>query len=82
KRFGIWQPLTWKDYWDHARRVGMGLKALGVKPGAHIGVMSENRIEWVFAQLGAGAVGAVTVGVYPTSPAPEVAYVLAHGDCE
>jgi long-chain acyl-CoA synthetase len=82
KRFGIWQPTTWAQYWRRARHVGMGLRELGVQPGAHIGVISENRVEWVLAQLGAGAVGAVTVGVYPTSPAPEVAYVLAHGDCE
>jgi long-chain acyl-CoA synthetase len=60
----------------------MGLRTLGVTQGSHVGVISENRIEWVLAQLGAGSIGAVTVGVYPTSPAPEVAYVLAHGDCE
>jgi long-chain acyl-CoA synthetase len=82
KRFGIWQPTTWADYWRRARAVGMGLRALGLKRGAHVGIISENRIEWVLAQLGAGAIGAVTVGVYATSPAPEVAYVLQHGDCE
>src|SRR5437660_12343456 len=82
KRFGIWQPTTWADYWRRARAIGMGLRALGLKQGAHIGIISENRIEWVLAQLGAGAIGAVTVGVYATSPAPEVAYVLEHGDCE
>ena len=82
KRFGIWQPTTWAEYWRRSRAVGMGLRALGLKQGAHIGIISENRIEWVLAQLGAGAIGAVTVGVYATSPAPEVAYVLEHGDCE
>ncbi|MEA2758888.1 MAG: long-chain acyl-CoA synthetase [Methylobacteriaceae bacterium] len=82
KRFGIWQPTNWAQYWRRARAIGMGLRALGVKTGAHIGIISENRIEWVLAQLGTGAIGAVTVGVYATSPAPEVAYVLGHGDCE
>ncbi len=82
KRFGIWQPTSWADYWRRARAVGMGLRALGLERGAHVGIISENRIEWVLAQLGAGAIGAVTVGVYATSPAPEIAYVLQHGDCE
>ena len=45
-------------------------------------MLSENRVEWVLAQLGAGLVGAVTVGVYPTSPTIEVAYVLGHADAE
>ena len=43
-------------------------------------VLSENRIEWVLAQMGAGLIGAVTVGVYPTSPSSEVAYVVGHAD--
>ncbi|HAJ12027.1 MAG TPA: long-chain fatty acid--CoA ligase, partial [Comamonadaceae bacterium] len=41
-----------------------------------------NRIEWVLAQMGAGLIGAITVGVYPTSPSPEVAYVVGHADIE
>ncbi len=45
-------------------------------------MISENRVEWVLAQMGAGLVGAVTVGVYPTSPTNEVAYVLGHADVE
>lgn len=82
KEFGIWKPLSWGEYWDRARRFGLGLRELGLGERGHVGVLSENRAEWVLAQLGAGAVDAVTVGVYPTSPAEEVAYVLAHADVE
>ncbi len=82
KDFGIWKPCTWADYWRRARHVGLGLRSLGVPEGGHIGVLSENRIEWVLTQLGAGAVRAVTVGLYPTSPAAEISYVLAHADIE
>ncbi len=82
KDFGIWKPLTWREYHDRAARFGLGLRAMGLQPGGHVGVLSENRVHWVLAQMGAGLVGAVTVGVYPTSPAPEVAYVLGHADVE
>lgn len=82
KEYGIWQPIDWAAYHRRATHVGLGLRALGLGDGAHVGVLSENRIEWVLSQLGAGLVGAVTVGVYPTSPTPEVAYVLAHADAE
>src|SRR5690606_5326075 len=82
KDFGIWKPLTWREYHDRASRFGLGLRALGLASGGHVGVLSENRVRWVLAQMGAGLVGAVTVGVYPTSPAPEVAYVLGHADVE
>ncbi len=82
KAFGIWQPLTWADYYRRACHVGLGLAAQGLGPGSHVGVLSENNVEWVLAQMGAGVIGAITVGVYPTSPAGEVAYVVGHADVE
>ncbi len=82
KDYGIWHPLSWNDYYRRARHIGLGLRALGLEPGGHVGVISENRIEWVIAQMGTGVVRGVTVGVYPTSPSPEVAYVLGHADVE
>ncbi len=82
KEFGIWKPLDWAGYDTRAGHVGLGLTALGLGEKGHVAVLSENRVEWVLAQLGAGLVGAVTVGVYVTSPAVEVAYVLGHSDTE
>lgn len=82
KDFGIWNPYTWEDYWRRACHVGLGMRALGLGEGGHVGIVSENRLEWVLAQMGAGVVGAVTVGVYPTSPSTEAGYVLEHADVE
>jgi long-chain acyl-CoA synthetase len=82
KDFGIWHPLSWSGYLRRSTHVALGLASLGVQRGTHVGVISENRIEWVLAQMGTGLLGGVTVGVYPTSPANEVAYVLGHADCE
>jgi long-chain acyl-CoA synthetase len=82
KEYGIWRPLSWSGYYRRACHVGLGCRALGLPPGGHIAVISENRTEWVLAQLGAGLVGAVTVGIYPTSPVNEIAYVLNHSDAQ
>ncbi|MDO5666273.1 MAG: AMP-binding protein [Alcaligenaceae bacterium] len=82
KDYGIWQPITWGAYYQRAVWFGLGMKSLGLSNKAHVGIVSENRTEWVLAQLGCGMVGAVTVGVYPTSPAYEVSYILAHSDTE
>ena len=82
KDYGIWQSLTWGAYYQRAAWFGLGMKSLGLSDSGHVGVISENRSEWVLAQLGCGLVGVVTVGVYPTSPAPEVAYILNHSDAE
>jgi long-chain acyl-CoA synthetase len=78
KDFGIWQEVTWRQYWANVELVGHALLALGINPRDRIAVHSENRPEWLYADLGAVAVRAVTVGLYPTNPATEVAYLLSH----
>jgi len=82
KDFGIWNPISWAQYFERAAHVGHGLLSCGLQAGGHVAILSENRSEWVVAQLGAGLVGAVAIGIYPTSPANEVAYVLEHSEAE
>jgi long-chain acyl-CoA synthetase len=78
KRNGIWREHTWNDYWERARAFGLGLVAIGVQPGDRVAIHSEDRPEWLFADLGAQGIGALTVGIYPTNPAAEVRYILGH----
>lgn len=77
KRLGVWSDITWSDYADSVSLVGHALLSLGINPGDRVAVHSENRPEWLFADLGTNAVRGITVGLYPTNPAPEVAYLLA-----
>ncbi|MBN2333634.1 MAG: AMP-binding protein [Deltaproteobacteria bacterium] len=82
KEFGIWQCITWQQYREHVTNFALGLKALGFLRGDHLAIISENCREWLYAELGAIALGGVTVGVYPTSPYPEVHYVVDHADAK
>ena len=77
KHFGVWEPVTWSQYAQQSRWLGLGLLALGLRPAQTVAVLGENCREWVFAELGVALVGGVVAGVYPTSPAPEVEYLLA-----
>jgi long-chain acyl-CoA synthetase len=78
KDLGIWKQYTWADYAARAAAVGLGLRALGVAPGDRVAVHSLNRPAWALADMGVQGIGAITVGVYPTSPASELAYLLEH----
>ena len=80
KADGIWRELTWAAYRDEVAAAARALIDLGVQPGDHVAILSDNRTEWLFADLGAQAIGARSVGIYQTNPAEDVAYVLAH--CE
>jgi long-chain acyl-CoA synthetase len=78
KDLGVWQEVTWASYWDTVLTVGHALIALGVEPGDRVAVHSENRREWLFADVATIAVRAMTVGLYPTNPPAEVGYLLSH----
>lgn len=78
KRLGLWREITWRDYWHHVVAVALELEALGVTPGDAVAILSDNRPEWLFADLGAQLLGALAVGIYQTNPPEDVAYILAH----
>ncbi len=76
KNLGVWEEVTCAGYWDSAVLVGHALLALGTGVGDRVAVHSENRREWLYADIGTVAIRAVTVGLYPTNPAAEVLHVL------
>ncbi|MGH2474172.1 MAG: AMP-binding protein, partial [Candidatus Limnocylindrales bacterium] len=78
KDLGIWKQYTWADYAARAAIVGLGLRSLGVAPGDRVAVHSLNRPAWALGDMGTQGIGAITVGVYPTSPAAELEYVMRH----
>ncbi len=80
KRRGRWHEITWGGYAERVARVAHGLRELGVEPGDRVAIHGENRAEWVIADLAVQGIGAISVGVYPTSPAAEVEYLLAHSE--
>lgn len=76
KNLGIWQTVTWAGYLDEVRAVAHGLHQLGIDRGDRVAIHSENRPEWVYADLATEALGGVVVGVYPTNPSAEVRYMV------
>ena len=78
KHLGRWREYTWAEYAERAARIGLGLRTLGVEPGDRVAVHAGNRPAWPLADIGIQGLGAVTVGVYPTSASAEVRYLLDH----
>jgi long-chain acyl-CoA synthetase len=76
----VWEVMTWADYGRAVREVTAGLAELGIGPGRQVGIFSNNRAEWHLADLGALANGSVTVPLYQTSSAEQVAYALGHSE--
>jgi len=80
KEYGIWNEMTWSDVQEIMNAGAAGLIGLGVEAGDHVGILSENRSEWVLAQFAINAAGATVVGMYPTSPAAEIDHLVTASD--
>jgi len=76
KNFGIWQAYTWKDYLEYTKKVALGLAALGLKRGSTLGIITNNHPEWLFTELGAQSLGAITLNLFASAVAKELAFGL------
>ena len=76
KMYGIWQAYNWQDYFQYTKRVALGFFSLGLKRGENIGIITDNHPEWLFSELGAQSVGAITVNLFTSSIAKELATML------
>lgn len=63
-----------------AQRFGRWLVSSGIEPGARVGILAGNRIEWVEAMLGAFGAGAVPVNIDIRAPDDRIAHTLAHAE--
>jgi long-chain acyl-CoA synthetase len=71
-----WQDVTTVEFRDQVLAVAKGLVAAGVQTGERVGLMAKTRYEWTVVDYAIWAAGAVTVPVYETSSAEQVAWVL------
>src|SRR5947209_5636166 len=77
KEFGIWQSVSWTEFGQIAREIGMGLVALGFAPGECASVLSNTNREWIYADMGILGAGGVSNGIYPTDAPVQVEYLCA-----
>jgi long-chain acyl-CoA synthetase len=80
KDLGIWQEVSWSQYYDHVKFFCLGLLSLGLRKGEKVAILGDNCREWLYADLATQSLGGVAVGIYPTNPPNQVEYILSHSD--
>ena len=80
KDFGLWRVFTWNDYHSRVRDFTLGMAELGIKRGDVIGIIGDNRPDWVAAEVAAHAIGGMSLGMYRESLPEEVLYLLTYGE--
>ena len=76
KAYGIWQTYSWVDYLRYVKHTGLGFIALGCQRGVTVGLITGNHPEWLFSELGAQAVGCITLNLFTAAVAEELSTSL------
>ncbi|USI73156.1 AMP-dependent synthetase/ligase [Sphingomonas morindae] len=71
-----WVALSWRAVADRVAALAAALQARGLKPGDRVLLVSENRPEWLIADLAIMAAGGVTVPAYTSNTSADHAHVL------
>ena len=76
KKFGIWQPTSWREWLQTSKDIAFGLHATGFRPGDVASIIANAVPEWVFADIGILCAGGVSSGIYPTDLSAQVEYLI------
>jgi long-chain acyl-CoA synthetase len=79
---GGWESQTWQEAKAKVETLAAGLMALGIAPEERVGIASGTRYEWILADLATLCAGAATTTVYPSTNAPDTAYILADSESQ
>lgn len=82
KDFGLWRVFTWNDYQARVRDFALGLVELGLGRGDVVGIIGDNRPDWVAAEIAGHAIGAMSLGLYRDVLDEEAAYLLSYGNAK
>jgi long-chain acyl-CoA synthetase len=80
KEFGIWNAFTWADYHRNVKLMALGMHRLGVGRGDAVAIIGDNRPEWVWGEIAAHALGAMSLGIYQDSIGDEVTYLINYAE--
>src|SRR6201987_2932741 len=75
-----WRPVPWDEAAERVDSLVHGLLARGIRRGDRVAVLSRTRLEWILLDWAVMSIGAVVVGLYPTSSAKECEFILAHSE--
>ena len=76
KTNGRWSDVSTHDFLLRVEDLFFALRALGLKRGDRVAILSENRVEWAVADYATMCAGAITVPIYPTLSPSQIEVLL------
>jgi len=79
---GEWQGISWQRFEQETYDFATALLSFDLKRGGTVCILMGNVPEWPISDIGTIIVGGIGVGLYPTSSAEQIAYIINHSDAE
>jgi long-chain acyl-CoA synthetase len=80
KRHGLYHDFSWISYWHEAQAAAAALVEMGIAPGDRVGLVGENSLDWLVADMAILAAGAVNVSPHAPLTARQIHYQLHDAD--
>ena len=80
KEYGVWRPITWREYLEQVRDLALGFVSLGLTRGDKVALIGHNRPEMLWAEMATLCLGGVAVWLYQDGLIDEVQYIVSHSD--
>src|SRR6476620_5204368 len=77
-----WQGVSWQRFEEETYDFATALLSFELKRGGTICILMGNVPEWPISDIGTIMAGGIGVGLYPTSSAEQIAYIINHSDAE
>ncbi len=77
---GTFQPTSYQELYERGQNLATALIDLGVEPREHVGLLADNRLEWIVCDCGVQLCGAADVPRGTDITAAEIRYILEHAD--
>ena len=77
---GAWRPVTMETFLGEADSLARGLIGIGLEAGEHLAILAPTSYEWALIDVAALSCGAITVPIYETDSASQIAHILADAD--
>lgn len=77
---GKWVPISTQSMIEQAEAFASGLLELGLTPGDKVGLIANNRSEWLIIDLGILLAGMINVPIYPTITEEDYEYIMNNAE--
>ena len=82
KKDGKFAPITYTEFYNKVEKFGTGLLSIGIEKFDHVGLVSDNRFEWIITDLAIIGLRAVDVPCSGNSSSQDIYFKLNHSEAQ